>query len=148
MCIIVDANVAADMTGLNPCAASSQVVDWLTTKGSLVVGGKLTEELQRVRSAGRLLVALKRAGRLITANDQAVAERTTALETATACISDDPHVIALAQVSGARLLYSKDQALHADFCSATLLSAPRGSVYQATSHRHLLSSSRCSSSSC
>ena len=40
-----------------------------------------------------------------------------------------PHVLALAQVSGARLLYSNDQTLQRDFKNSKLIKNPRGNVY-------------------
>ena len=43
--------------------------------------------------------------------------------------SDDPHIIALAQVSGARLLYSNDKSLQQDFKNKDLINNPRGKVY-------------------
>ena len=39
----------------------------------------------------------------------------TALTLSDSCRSNDPHVIALAQINGARLLYSNDEALQKDF---------------------------------
>ena len=43
--------------------------------------------------------------------------------------SDDPHIIALALVNGARLLYSNDLALQKDFRNAKLVSKPKGKIY-------------------
>ena len=43
--------------------------------------------------------------------------------------SDDPHILALAVVSGARLLYSNDRLLQHDFKNPALINQPRGKVY-------------------
>lgn len=43
--------------------------------------------------------------------------------------SNDPHVIALADVSGARILYSNDENLRDDFRNSVLVSSPRGKLY-------------------
>ncbi|MYH42126.1 MAG: hypothetical protein F4017_01170 [Acidimicrobiaceae bacterium] len=57
------------------------------------------------------------------------------------CRSDDHHVIALAQISGARLLFSNDKDLHKDFKNRQLIDQPTGTVYSTlarndfTSHR-------------
>ena len=56
-------------------------------------------------------------------------ERSAKLRNSSACVSDDEHVIALAQVSGARLLFSNDAELHKDFKSKELIVQPRGKVY-------------------
>ena len=45
------------------------------------------------------------------------------------CLSNDAHIIALGQISGARLLYSNDKALHEDFGNKRLIDRPRGKVY-------------------
>ena len=58
------------------------------------------------------------------------------------CVSDDPHIIALARVSGARTLCSNDNNLHTDFKNQRLLSHPRGGVYQNANHGHLLRHTR------
>ena len=53
----------------------------------------------------------------------------TRLEKKGLCISDDPHVIALARISGARLLCSNDKDLQQDFGTKNLIDRPRGKVY-------------------
>ena len=45
------------------------------------------------------------------------------------CRSDDHHVIALAQISGARMLFSNDGALQQDFKNIKLIDQPPGTVY-------------------
>jgi hypothetical protein len=59
-------------------------------------------------------------------------------EVAQQCVSDDPHIIALALESGARFLCSLDQDLHTDFTNPQLVNAPRGHVYQNVAHEHLI----------
>lgn len=143
MCIIIDANRAASIF---PSAdrkrdpASQPIIDWLYRSkgatGALVYGGKLADELANVETAWRAVLALKRAGRAFEFPADAVKneERTVA----PACKSDDPHVIALARVSGARVLYSEDTTLHEDWKNLALVAKPRGVIYRSTAHRHLL----------
>ena len=45
------------------------------------------------------------------------------------CTSNDVHVLALALVSGARLLYTNDAALIMDFKNSKVIANPRGKVY-------------------
>ena len=52
--------------------------------------------------------------------------------------SDDPHIIALAQVSGVKLLVSGDKALHADFKEII-----KGKIYQTKKHQNLLKPDLC-----
>ena len=61
------------------------------------------------------------------------------------CKSDDEHVLALALVSGARLLYTNDPALIDDFGNREIVASPRGKIYTTArnagvtdAHRRLL----------
>ena len=45
------------------------------------------------------------------------------------CHSDDEHVVAVAQLSSARLLYTNDRDLQRDFNNKALIDQPRGKVY-------------------
>ena len=57
--------------------------------------------------------------------------------------SNDLHVIALARISGARLLYSDDKKLRKDFKNKHLVNSPRGKVYSKEDHQHLLDQNLC-----
>ena len=61
--------------------------------------------------------------------DIEVNERAEDLQGSTVLKSNDPHIIALAQVSGSRLLYSNDSDLQDDFTDGRLINNPRGKVY-------------------
>ena len=131
MCAIVDANVVSEIFGSNLPPAGEKFFDWLNKgNGRLVVGGKLLEELEKssadFRHWGR---EAQLAGRMIIANKSEVDARTEQIQSEDAIRSDDPHVIALAQVSGARLLYSNDGNLQQDFKNKSLIDDPRGKVY-------------------
>lgn len=52
--------------------------------------------------------------------------------------SDDPDIIALAQVSGVSLLVSADNNLHADFKTIV-----KGKIYQTRAHKRLLRNDLC-----
>ena len=84
----------------------------------------------------KMLRQLDQAGRAKAVPDAPVDARMKLV--APQCVSDDPHIIALALVSGARLLCSLDQALHTDFTNPKLINSPRGNVYQNATHEHLV----------
>ncbi len=117
----------------------------------LVVGGRHREELMRSgESMRRWLTQLQLAGRLTSVESELVGQRTNKLTQTTEqgtplCESNDEHIIALAQISGARLLFTNDNALTSDFKAKRLIDAPRGKVYSTSqssevqrSHRDLL----------
>ena len=134
MCAIVDANVANEVFGPKQSPAGGKFYDWINAAaGRLVVGGKLLEELEKGSPSFRELAsALEEAGRLRIVNADQVNAK--AREIKTECVSNDSHIIALAQVSGARLLYTNESSerkkrLCDDFQNRQLVSKPRGKIY-------------------
>jgi hypothetical protein len=139
MCLIVDANLAAQVFGKPPHSDFKPIIEWLTSDkkdGKLVIGGHLSIELNKVGEASRFVKALLQSGRARLIPDHVIEDETDRMRTM--CVSNDPHVIALARVSGARVLCSNDVALHRDFTNQELVADPRGHVYQTTEHEHLL----------
>ena len=131
MCAIVDANVVSEVFGSNLPPAGEKFFDWLNQgSGRLVVGGKLLEDLEQGSAEFRRWgQEAQLAGRMRIANKSEVDARTEQIQSEGAIRSNDPHVIALAQVSGARLLYSNDGNLQKDLNNKRLIDAPRGKVY-------------------
>ena len=131
MCAIVDANVMHEVFGSNLPPAGEGFFDWIE-KGTkrLVVGGKLREELEQssedFRKWARVAI---RTGKIRIVNTNEVDAKTREIENEGGYVSNDPHVLALAQVSGARLLYSNDGDLQEDFGKKSLIDDPRGRVY-------------------
>ena len=143
MCAIVDANMASRFFGDPVDTDLRPLWDWIYSgRGMLVVGGQLAEELDQLGDARRLIRNWERARLAHVASHEEreeVEAETRRLQRTGQCRSDDPHVIALALVSGARLLCSADRLLHADFRNRELIDDPRGVVYQDTGHVRLLS---------
>lgn len=130
MCAILDADVAHQVFGSNRPKAGEEFFNWINKeRGLLVVGGKLLEELVKTRACKEWLQQALQAGRAMQCNNQKVNARAEELKNKGSCQSTDPHVIALGQISGARLLYSNDKGLHQDFTNKTLIDNPRGKVY-------------------
>lgn len=140
MSIIVDANCASDLLSANPSEDFKPVLDAVVSKGARISygGSKLKREYMALPAVWRFVVALDRAGKARAHPDAAIDALEQALSLSGALKSDDPHIIALAQVSGARLLCSRDKALHQDFLAKELIDKPRGSVYQNSGHAKLL----------
>ncbi|MCI0459092.1 MAG: type II toxin-antitoxin system VapC family toxin [Gemmataceae bacterium] len=145
MCIIIDANVAHKF-GQPPHDDVIPVVSWLLNRkhrNQAVIGGRLRKEL---RDAGqtiqRFLIRLARAGRLVDVPDEEVnAEEEVVrklFEEEGIEGADDPHILALARVSGARLLISHDKSsrLHELFKDNRFVKG--GKIYQKPSHKGLL----------
>lgn len=96
---------------------------------TLSIGRKLADELARNRGFQAWRNVAVQYGKIRDIERSVVEQRTQELRERNACESDDAHVMALAQISGARLLYSNDKTLQNDFRSRFLLSAPSGKVY-------------------
>lgn len=138
MCLIVDANLAAIVFGEPVHDNFRPILNWLLSpkeNGKLVVGGHLTTELYKVTNAHRFIRGLYQAGRVKIFPDDTVQKETKLVSSI--CESDDPHVIALAKVSGARILCSHDTTLHKDFTNLNIIS-PKGHIYQTSKHKRLL----------
>lgn len=97
-------------------------------KITLVLGGKLRSEITH-REFRRWWAANTTAGRVLNANDVEVFQVTKELKNTKSCVSNDAHIIALAQVSGARLLYTNDGNLKKDFQNLGLIDNPEGKIY-------------------
>lgn len=140
MLLIIDANCATQALGTPPSPDFGPVLNVLVSgKGKLAVGGsKLMNEYKRLGPVMRYLKVLDQAGRSKRVSDAQVDAEEVAVLAGFALVSDDPHILALARVSGARLLCSKDQGLHADFTNSQIIARPRGKVYQNAAHAHLL----------
>lgn len=146
MCAILDNSVVHKVFGENRPEAGKAFFDWINSgKGTLVVGGKLLAELDGMIAFQEWRKQAIQAGRVKRYRDRNVEDRTRILTREKSCKSNDQHVIALAQVSGSRLLYSDDGDLHEDFKNDRLINRPRGAVYSTRksdnltpAHRNLL----------
>ena len=129
MCAILDANAAHEVRGRNRSPASEGFFKWIDSgKGKLIVGGKLREELYKA-GIGEWLREAALAGDVRSVDDRKVNREAQQLQNRGSCRSNDHHVIALARVGGARLLYSNDKNLHDDFGNKKLIDKPRGKIY-------------------
>ena len=147
MCAIVDANAAHEVFGSNPFEAGDKFFRWINQgSGRLAAGGKLLQELEagspdfrKWASQGVL------SGKMRILNESEVSARTERIEHAGLHTSNDAHILAVAQLSGARLLFSNDKTLRNDFTNKTLIDKPQGKVYSTLrskrftrAHRRLL----------
>lgn len=115
MCAIVDANVASQLVGTNRPEAGIRFLDYVQDgRLMLVVGGKLRQELDQT-PMGKFIQEAILAEKARSVEDKIVDQRTGEIERSKKCASDDPHIIALAQISGARLLFTNDKDLQQDF---------------------------------
>ena len=129
MCAIVDVNVSHEVFGTNRPKAGERFFERLNS-GSLhlVVSRKLLAELDYGKAQQWIQQGIN-AGIVHQETTGTVDEREEELSREGRCLSNDAHIIALGQISGARLLYSNDRALQEDFRNKRLIDRPRGKVY-------------------
>lgn len=138
MCAILDANVVGEVFGAKRPPAGQAFFKWINSgRGHLVIGGRLRQELDHSQDFKEWRVQAVLAGRITLLSDEAVDSKARQLKQENACRSDDEHVVAVAQLGGARLLYSNDRDLQADFLNKVLIDQPRGKVYSTQVHDDL-----------
>ena len=143
MCAIVDASVAFEVFGRKRTAAGTRFRDWLDDgRGQLVVGGRVLEELVRNRNFARWLLEARRTGRVRPIGGARIRQRQDELIQRGALQSDDEHVVALALVSGARLLYTDDARLQRDFVNPAVIPDPTGRIFTSRPDGHLTADHR------
>ena len=140
MCAIIDASVSPEVFGDDRTQRGLIIYEWLTRgrTGRLVVGGTLLRELSQYSKFKVWLAAAIPAGRAQSIRDAVVDEETESIRAGEICRSNDHHVIALARISGARLLFTNDRNLEQDFKNRSLVPNPRGKIYKTPDHRRLL----------
>ena len=146
MCIIVDANKLGEFLADPANDDAVPIRQWLERRngaGMLVysTGGKFDGEVGR--KARTKLADYARAGKARLVPSHRFSEDADKLRASGQLRSDDPHVLALARASGARLLYTGDQDLIADFKDRNLIRDPRGKVYSSAANADLLTPSAC-----
>jgi hypothetical protein len=146
MCVIVDMNVAHKVFSATEDTAFGTVQRRLQLFGkskstlTIAYGGKLAEEYLKDRGVARIVRILDAEGRATQFSTKAIEGEESNLSRKRTLTSNDRHVIALARVSGARVLLSDDNNLCADFLRKDLIDSPRGNIYR-NHHDHLLA--RC-----
>ena len=129
MCVIIDTNIASAVFGKDGPESTKKLYDQIQSKTlKFVVGGLLTSEL----SYQGVIQQEIQAGNCISIDKAKIAEELKQISKTNYFASNDQHIIALARVSGARLLCSHDKALHEDFKNKELINNPRGNIYPAS----------------
>ena len=142
MCAIIDANVRDQVFGDKQPQAGEFLFNWLNSDKrtvKLVVGGKLLRELSDSKAFNTWLQTALLFGRAQRIPDDKVESATKELQDQQICRSDDEHVLALAKVSGARLLFTNDKPLQEDFGNRQILDGVQGKVYTTVKYDHVTS---------
>ena len=148
MCAIVDANVGHEVFDPDRQTGAGRLFyNWLMRPngGTIVVGGALLRELNRSDAFRRFFGDRLLANRARLIPDDDVSQAQEQIRSQGSHSSNDEHILALAQVSGARLLFTNDRALQDDFRDRSIVGGTRGRVYTTrersdvrTAHRNLL----------
>ena len=139
MCAIVDINVVHQGLGRNRTEAGKFFFDWLLNGGILVVGGsKFVSEIRRDSKFLTFVNERRQSGKVRQGINRAeVDDEQNRLIGLKICDSDDQHILALARVSGTRILFTNDDALQKDFRSPNIINSPRGQIYTTAVHREV-----------
>ena len=102
----------------------------------------LRDELSGYQNFNSWLVQALIAGQARRIDDNPVDAATETLRRRQICRSDDEHILALAQVSGARLLFTNDRALQDDFTDRRIVGGTRGRIYTTIERKDVRSTHR------
>lgn len=105
---------------------------------NIVYGGELANEYIINHNVYQIVLSLERAGKAHQENFIDVSKETNIIIKNSTYKSDDEHILALARVSGARILASSDKDLKTDFKDKLLINKPRGKIYGSPTHGPLL----------
>ena len=137
MCLILDADRFSQF--LDPGNRDMKPVrDWINKQNGKIVYApteKMQDELNSYQSMKRRFNEYRKAGRLKLIDKEKVKEEENEVRD---LLSNDKHIIALAMVSGVKLLISGDKKLQEDFKKIV-----RGKIYKNKSHKHLLRQDTC-----
>ena len=150
MCAIVDANSLPDVFKDNTSGRAAAFLNWLGEHQiKLVIGGTMyRDEVDKVKEASRWFRQAIRTGRAAEADNGEVDADMRQLENLRddrgrkILRSDDPHVLALARCSGARLLYTNDGDLTQDFTNGQIIGRPVGKVLPPEDYHDFLNNRR------
>jgi hypothetical protein len=133
MCAIVDVNNCHKIFGRTDVQtpAGKFFLDWLESeRGRVVIGGtQMKREIDRVGRYDKWLKTAIARGRVRQERDNLVDAEANTLGGNPHCRSDDQHLLALARIAGARLLFTEDPDLQEDFRNHQIIANPRGKVY-------------------
>ena len=137
MCLILDTNKYGDFCNQdNP--DMEPVRKWLKKGGKIAYSPTQTMERELKDCGKKIENRIREYRRTQRFKNVPKEEVEKAMEKLQKLKSDDPDIIALAQVSRVKLLISGDKALHADFKEII-----KGKIYQTKEHQNLLTKDRC-----
>ncbi len=152
MCIIVDTNRLSVFLRKPNNEDVVPIRDWLNKGWGKVIystGGKFEKDINEFAISA--LNELARGGKARLIPQQQLKSNISRLEKDSNHTSNDVHVLALAIVSGARLLYTEDRALKDDFKKGKwrngrlIIGSPRGKIYSSKDNSDLLTADVCKS---
>ena len=128
-CAILDADCLGEAFGDEKSEAGDEFRRWVTREGRLVSGGRLHRELRRSTKFRLWAEYAVRSPQLRVYRYKELEPDVRELDRRTDVRSNDRHVLSLARVSGARLLYSRDRRLRRDFLNPAIIDGPGGQLY-------------------
>ena len=139
MCAIIDNDVQHQV--FNPkkqTPAGRYFLDWIDKRhGKLVIGGKLRRELVEHDQFRKWFQQAILSSNVIQIDDQKVDDVAVRILKQHDLKSDDEHTLALAKISGARLLFTNDLQLQEDFANRAIIHSPRGKIYTTVKFREV-----------
>ena len=131
MCLIIDANMYGVVFSEDGPRRFPRLYSWIEDSQEKVVygGSQVREEIRNSRSAVRQLSVWDQAALTREVPDEAVDNHAASLRQRGGLASNDAHYLALARVSGSRVICTDDSDLRDDFTNPGIIGNPKGRVY-------------------
>ncbi len=142
MCVIVDTNKFAAFCDLADEEANP-LRKWVDEAGSIAYSTHSEFAVETTREWEEQIKMHVRRGSVKLVPPDTLSPEIELIKRSGYCRSDDWHILALARVAGARLLYTSDKNLTMDFKNKAIISGPRGKVYSSKNHKSLLRKGIC-----
>ena len=142
MCIIIDTNLYGEFNK----EYMKPLREWIEKKNGKIVyslAGDIGRELNDNRGMKKRLKEYLAAGKAKLVPKEKVEKQKKYVVEKLDLKSDDPYIIAMAQVSNTKLLTSEDYALCRDFKNSKIIGGKIYKVQEHNEHKRLLNQNRC-----
>ena len=144
MCIIIDVDKFGELLSDPPSSDFEPIMHWLKSRRGSVVYTTYGDYGNELGPNAKIrLEQFKTSGYAKSIEDESILTWAENFEKNEHVTSNDTHILALAKVSGARLLFTGDQKLMDDFKNSKIIHPQKGRIYSGARNAGMLQRTVC-----